>query len=295
MREIINHDIKKIQKLSLKILKDDQFQSIERLGGMTNHSYHVRTAKHDLVFRLPGDGTEGIINRENEIVANRLASALNIDTQILYIDTSGQKITPYIQDAITMDPFSMRRIDNIQLAAQVFKTLHQCQVNTHIPFDVAGTAREYEKCIEANEVAFFDDYAVYKEIFLDLQQQFHLADEQLVPCHNDPLCENWIRSNDRMYLIDWEYAGMNDPLWDLADLSIEADYNHEQDHTLLYHYFQFEPTAEIWQRFFANKVFIDYLWSLWGLARIPYDPSMLTYGQERYARMKKNLELVKQA
>ena len=67
MREIINHDIKKIQKLSLKILKDDQFQSIERLGGMTNHSYHVRTAKHDLVFRLPGDGTEGIINRENEI------------------------------------------------------------------------------------------------------------------------------------------------------------------------------------------------------------------------------------
>ncbi len=44
------------------------------------------------------------------------------------------------------------------------------------------------------------------------------------PCHNDPLCENWLRDPKRIYLVDWEYAGMNDPLWDLADISIEAGY-----------------------------------------------------------------------
>ena len=70
MKEIIENDVAKLKELSLKVLKEDHFQSIERLGGMTNHSYRVQTPKHDVVFRIPGEGTEAMINRENEISRN---------------------------------------------------------------------------------------------------------------------------------------------------------------------------------------------------------------------------------
>lgn len=295
MKEIIENDVAKLKELSLKVLKEDHFQSIERLGGMTNHSYRVQTPKHDVVFRIPGEGTEAMINRENEIIANKLASQLDIDTQLLYIDTKGHKVSPYIKDAITMDSKRMSDPTFIRLAAEVLKKLHQCQVNTNVQFDIKKTAFEYEECIKNNGVAFFDDYAKYQQVFFDLYEQFHLPEEKLVPCHNDPLCENWIYSNHRMYLIDWEYAGMNDPLWDLADLSIEAGFNHEQDRLLLSAYDPLNLNPDMWQRFYVNKVFIDYLWSLWGLARLPYDASLLAYGQARYERMKQNLKLVKQA
>ena len=55
----------------------------------------------------------------------------------------------------------------------------------------------------------------------------------LAPCHCDPLAENFIDTGERVYVVDWEYAGMNDPMWDLGDLSVEAEFGPEQDQVLL--------------------------------------------------------------
>ena len=114
---------------------------------------------------------------------------------------------------------------------------------------------------------------------------------QKVPCHNDSLCENWIlQDNERMYLIDWEYAGMNDGMWDLADVSIEASLTPDQEEILLAAYFNRIPFPEERKRFFANKIYLDFLWTLWGKARVPFDGEpMEVYAAERYARLKENL------
>ena len=112
-----------------------------------------------------------------------------------------------------------------------------------------------------------------------------------VPCHNDPLCENWIYGDNQLYLIDWEYAGMNDGMWDLADVSIEADYNDEHDEILLKEYLGKEPSLIERQRFIANKLYLDYLWTLWGKTRVPYDgDEMEEYALNRYIRLKSNLK-----
>ena len=109
----------------------------------------------------------------------------------------------------------------------------------------------------------------------------------LVPCHNDPLCENWVQGADKLYLLDWEYAGMNDPMWDLADVSIEAGYTQTQDNQLLESYLQRKPTGEEQRRFLANKIYVDYLWTLWAKTRVPYDGQpMEDWAAERYARLK---------
>lgn len=111
-----------------------------------------------------------------------------------------------------------------------------------------------------------------------------------VPCHNDPLCENWVMGKDGLYLIDWEYAGMNDGMWDLADVSIEASYNEVQDRALLNAYFGRQETLDEKRRFLANKIYLDYLWTLWGLTRVFFDGEVMqSYADKRYVRLKTNL------
>ena len=95
-----------------------------------------------------------------------------------------------------------------------------------------------------------------------------------------------------MYLIDWEYAGMNDGMWDIADVSIEAGFEVEQDMMLLREYLGKQPTTLNIMHLIASKVYVDYLWTLWAKARVPYDGQpMEDWAVERYARMKENIQI----
>ena len=96
-------------------------------------------------------------------------------------------------------------------------------------------------------------------------------------------------------MIDWEYAGMNDRMWDLADISIEAVFDRNYDALLLRSYFGEEPTEKIWKHFYANKIYVDFLWTLWAKTRVPFDGQpMEDWAVERYARLKKNIAHFKQ-
>jgi thiamine kinase-like enzyme len=87
----------------------------------------------------------------------------------------------------------------------------------------------------------------------------------LVPCHCDPLCENFIDDGTRMWVVDWEYSGMNDPMWDLGDLSVEGAFDEAQDMEMLRAYFGGAPTAADHGRMMIYKAMCDLLWTLWGL------------------------------
>ena len=86
------------------------------------------------------------------------------------------------------------------------------------------------------------------------------------PCHCDPLCENFIDDGQCMRIIDFEYAGMNDPMWDLGDFAVEAGLDAEGERELLRAYFGSEPpTAAERGRLVLYKAMCDLLWTLWGL------------------------------
>ena len=87
----------------------------------------------------------------------------------------------------------------------------------------------------------------------------------LVPSHCDPLCENFLDTGERMFVIDYEYAGNNDPMWDLGDLSVEGGFDDAQDAALLRAYFDSEPPREQVARMVAYKALCDLLWTLWGV------------------------------
>jgi thiamine kinase-like enzyme len=79
-------------------------------------------------------------------------------------------------------------------------------------------------------------------------------------------------------------------MWDLADVSIEAGFSDEQDRMLLQFYFDRNAEPEETVRFYANKLYLDFLWALWGKTRVPFDgETMEVYAQERYLRLRQNL------
>lgn len=293
MREIIKEDLKKISVLLKTVLHVDSYQSIERLGGLTNHTYHVTLANGgEYVVRIPGDGTEELIVREDEKVSTALACRLGIDAKLLYFGQDGSKVTEYIKGAVTMSKEALAQPKRIQSMAAIFRKIHDCGENTGVPFEVFDMAAGYEKIIFDMNVPMFSDYAENKNAVMKIKAKIDSeVSVKKVPCHNDALCENWIEGEGRMYLIDWEYAGMNDGMWDLADVSIEACFDDEQDRTLLRAYLEREPNDADMRHFLANKIYVDYLWTLWAKTRVPYDGQpMEDWATERYERMKNNIK-----
>ena len=292
MKMILETDIPQIKRLLWDVLQVSDYRQIERLGGLTNHTYKVELDDGRMyVVRLPGEGTEELINRSDEKISTQLACELGIDAQLLHFGPTGEKVTCYIDGAHTLSATSFADENVLRRVAKVFRILHTSGADTNVPFDVFEMAAGYERIIRDNHVELFEDYDEVKTQVMTIRNRVSSGVTKVVPCHNDPLCENWVQGRDgKLYLIDWEYAGMNDAMWDLADVSIEADLSAEQDNMLLGFYFNKGVTEEEVIRFHANKLYLDYLWSLWGKARVPFDGEpMEIYGQERYARLRRNL------
>lgn len=291
-KEIVLKDMEKAAELLRQSVDADGFQSISRMGGLTNRTYRVTLPDgKELVVRIPGEGTEEMVIREDEMISTRLACDIGIDARLLHFGADGSKVTEYIPDAVTMSAETMREDRHIDQAADIFRRLHTCGKDTGVPFEVFHMAELYEKIIADNKVSMFDDYAGIKKDVMEIKAEVDASGPfPLVPCHNDPLCENWVEGGGRMYLIDWEYAGMNDGMWDLADISIEAEYNETQDSRLLKQYLSREPSLEERKHFFASKLYVDYLWTLWAKTRVPFDGQpMEDWACERYARLKTNI------
>ena len=292
-KQVLPQDAAVIRQLLQQLWAETEEKQITRLGGLTNHTYRVTTCSgEEYVFRLPGDGTEEIICRADEKISTTLACSLAIDSEMLYFDDKGIKIMRHIPDAVTMSAEQLKKPEHIRQVADVFRRLHGSGADTGVPFEVFDMAAGYEKIIREMEVPLFEDYAAIKQEVMSMKSRVDsVIDIRKVPCHNDPLCENWILGKDRMYLIDWEYAGMNDGMWDVADVAIEAGFSPEEEQQLLTAYLQREPETRDLQHFYANKIYVDYLWTLWAKARVPYSgQDMEDWAQERYARMKESMD-----
>ncbi|MEP2027570.1 MAG: phosphotransferase family protein [Paracoccaceae bacterium] len=243
-------------------LKGETSQLI-RLGGLTNVVFQVG----DYVLRLPGEGTEEYIDRINEATAAKEAAKAGVNPEVIYADpVSGIMVSRFVADAVTMSPSSFRNIAGAPArAGQAFARLHSSGAEFPARFELFAMIEDYLRILATKDVELPSGYHDVVSEAAVIRNALDRSSVIAVACHCDPLCENFLDTAERMWIVDWEYSGMNDPMWDLGDLSVEGEFDDEQDAEMLTAYFGGEPTQQDHARMVIHKAMCDLLWTLWGL------------------------------
>jgi len=207
----------------------------QRLGGLTNMVFKIDMGKDRYVLRIPGKGTEQYIDRSVEIHNARVAARAGVSAEVIYANTvSGVMLTRHIDDIVTMTPEEFSNRDrSAARAGKALKQMHSFPEAFQFRFELFAMIDEYLKVLDERKAELPGGYSDLVRAALPVREALHRNPVDLVPCHCDPLCENFLDSGERMWIVDWEYSGMNDPLWDLGDLSVEAGFTPEQDLELI--------------------------------------------------------------
>lgn len=264
---------------------------LERLGGLTNRVYKAG----EVCLRIPGKGTEEYINRANEAVAAREAAKAGVSPEVLFADpASGLMATRFVADAETMSPEKFKaRQGSPARAGAGFRKLHASGAVFPFRFELFAMIDDYLNVLSTKDVALPPGYHDVVREAGSVREALVTHPIQLAACHCDPLCENFLDTGERMWIVDWEYSGMNDPLWDLGDLSVEGKFDAGQDEELMRAYFGGEARPAERGRVVIHKAMCDLLWTLWGLIQLannnPVD-DFRAYADGRFARCKALME-----
>ena len=264
--------------------------AVEKLGGLTNRNYKLATRLGTFVLRIPGAGTSEYINRENESLAARITSEIGVNAPLIYFDErDGVQLTRFIEGAATMNVEHFKDLGAVRRAAQSLKRVHDCGEKFRNRFELFQMIDEYLEVLAKKDAPLPDGYHDVKREAEAVRRALNARPLPIVPCHCDPLAENFLDTGTQVYVIDWEYAGNNDPMWDLGDVSVEAAFGREQDEALLAAYFGGAASANDRGRMVLYKAMCDLLWTLWGIIQHVNDnpaDDFWAYAVNRFERCK---------
>ncbi len=236
-------------------------------GGITNSNFRIDTAGESFVLRISGANTELLgINRENEYAANLAAGKLGIAPEVYYfIKPEGYLVTRFIQGR----PISPKEISEPENIRRVMDTIHKIHALSSIPgtFDVFRVVRDYTETARRYQVAFPKDFDRLFEHLRGAERAIAAHPYPRCPCHNDLLNANFL-ANSHLYILDWEYAGMGDVFFDLANFSDHHNLSDEQDRWMLMCYFDGQVNPYHWAHLKIMKVMSDLREATWGLVQI---------------------------
>jgi thiamine kinase-like enzyme len=204
-------------------------------GGITNHNYLVRSGPRSYVARLSVERAILGIDRRNEVVCQRAAHAVGVAPDVVHHE-EGVLVSEYIP-ARTLTRVDLRDTRIIARLATLLRSLHDGwdQLTGEVLyFSVFQTVHTYARSARALGAVLPDDIEAILE---DARRLAHTVGPfQPVLCHNDLLAANVLDDGARVWLVDWEYAGMGYPLFDLANLSANGAYDGDLDLVLLAEY-----------------------------------------------------------
>ena len=190
-------------------------------GGITNRNHVVEVDGGRFVVRVPGAETDQLeIDRECEHVAASRAATLGIAPPVLGL-FDGCLVTQFVAGVeIPEDQFGTPA--TLDRLAFMLRTFHSSGPLAHT-FDAFSVPRLHRDAASRRGVAIPPEYEIVAAIVAEITGAFASAPDAPVPCHNDLLRANVLRDGARLWLLDWEYAGMNDRAFDLGNLAVNND------------------------------------------------------------------------
>ncbi|WP_244833809.1 phosphotransferase [Clostridium sp. BJN0001] len=293
-----SYEIDTIKKIMINAfnIKNSENILISPAGGMTNLNYKVKADNKEYILRIPGAGTDEIIDRKNEMFNSAIASEKGFNVGIKYFNVeTGIKISDYINNAETLTTRSLKKEENLFKILKILKSLHNSR-DFHMgnEFNVFSEIKKYEDIIRKNKMPYYNGYNKLSPIIDKFKNIVENIGVKKVPCHNDLVSENIIRDSDgRIYLIDWEYSGFNDKMWDLAELSLENEFSDDDNELMFIIYFDKKGISnQDKTKFNIYKILQDILWSLWTIIKESEGVDFGDYGIKRLRRAAMNINKI---
>ncbi len=238
-------------------------------GGITNRNYLVDGAPDGarFVLRLAGNDTHLLgISREVEHAATVAAAGVGLGPEVVaFLRPQGYLITRFIEGRPVPEP-EMREPARLRAVGEALRRLHDGPAipGLFVPFRIVEA---YRALAMARGVAIPPEYQLAQSIARRIELACLAAPTELRPCHNDLLNANFIDDGGRIRIVDWEYAGMGDPAFDLGNFSVNHELDPDQDGVLLAAYMG--DRAGPWRAFSARlalmRVLSDFREAMWGV------------------------------
>lgn len=214
----------------LRNYQPDDFK-IQRLPGLTNHTYHIKNLEHDWVLRIPKPDTNAYIDRRAEVANNEIAIQLGLAPDCLWRDDSGLSLTKTLQHTQSPTAADLCSPEILRAVLARLEKLHNSQQKFHGRVNIRELLKRYFALVPvAYKASIHNDFTSALQRLTIIEQK----DRTLTPSHNDLILQNLlIDTNQQVWFIDWEYSSMASPYWDLATLCNTADLDLEQSFNLL--------------------------------------------------------------
>jgi thiamine kinase-like enzyme len=232
-------------------------------GGITNRNYRARFGAHEYVIRVPGKDTSLLgISRDSERIANETAAALGIAPAVAaagdaFLVTSYLICAPIDADRLRADPAPV---------AAALRAFHQSRIELPTRFWVPELLEDYARIVRARGGSLSDVYRRTQALSHRIAAALPLSDP--APCHDDLLPANLLQvEGDGVMLVDWEYAGMGHPMFDLGNLSVNNEFDEAADERLLAAYFGELPTPGRRAALRLMRIMSDAREAAWGVVQ----------------------------
>ena len=257
---------------------------------MSNKNFRVNFDGKSYVLRVPGPGSEGMVERSNEEFNALEGCRMGVNPEIRYFNAkTGVKMADYVENAETLNAGTIQRHDNLRKIAEIYNKVHHSHVRLKNEFNIFQEIEKYDRLLKTAGGVMYEGWDTFKPQIMALESRLNQIGVELCPCHNDAVPENFIKAKDgTVYLIDWEYSGMNDPMADFAALFLESEFTVEsKDYFLKEVYKGFIP-EKVEKRILCYEILWDTLWAQWTVIKEACGDNFGSYGIDRYNRAKKN-------
>lgn len=232
--------------------------------GMTNRSFLFTCKNKKYIMRIPGEGTDQLINRQQEAEVYHEIDHKNICDDIAYINPqNGYKITEFLEGARTCDPLNE---EDVRKCMKRLRDFHELGLKVAHEFDIFGQMEFYETLWDGMP-SVYKDYKKTKENVLSLKSYIDAHVGKKVLTHIDAVPDNFLfiekNGKEEIRLIDWEYAGMQDPHVDVAMFCIYSLYNKHQVDRLIADYFTEGCDKATKIKIYCYIAACGLLWSNW--------------------------------
>lgn len=246
--------------------KVEEITEIEMLKkGMTNRSFFFVNRNQRFIMRIPGEGTEQIINRRQEYQVYQAIQSLHLSDDIRYFDPeNGYKMTEFLTDTHCCDPYNP---EEVKTCMKVLRQFHHSGAKVEHTFDLFGNIEFYEK-LWKGQPSCYRDYQQTKEKIYELKAYVDSQPKNWALCHIDSVPDNFLlgpmkNGENEIHLIDWEYAGMQDTDVDIAMFAIYSMYEKEQVDALIDAYYPEGCSQSVRIKIYCYVAICGLLWSNW--------------------------------